>query len=859
MFRASCALIASALPIVTATAQTASPQETQLAPPTPFVIPWNDSSKTPIDVSFLNDAPAGKNGHLIARGEHFVESKTGRRVRLLGVVWTFTANFPEKAEADAVAARLAKYGVNAVRLHFFDGPPPPSDSKWKSDSIWKSPGVIDPAQLDRLEYLIAQFKKHGIYTNVNLKVARDFMPEEGLPAAFSQAWWADKPFDYFNPRMIELQKIFARQLLTHVNPYTGLSMANDPAIYTVEINNENTISDWDEGAKLLRLTGPLRGEAQSVWNAFLHKKYGSTNALMAAWGDKGELGAELCTGGWSIERRDPVMVTQTAADGVTQVTVENADGVGWHAQLKRTGLNLIDGQTYTLSFRACSDRAQAAVPIAAMRDVEDWRNVGLRATIAVSTDWQPYRLVFTARETVADNTRLVIELGALAGRLEIADVSLRAGVVPPRLEAGQSLEARTIPLPPLQGRYGMVANDWREFMFTHEQSYTNEMRSFLKNDLKVGAMVVNSQINYGIVSGTYRERVNDYADFHAYHDHPQNPVKGWDPVGAIMINTPMTPEVAGARKDTIGALIMRYRLAGKPFSISEYNHPAPNEYAVETLPLMATLAARQDFDALLLHEYGSYGPNLNTSKIQAYFAVGSDPSKWAFMPSSALLYRRGVMPPATRILHTSIPAEFSPQQTIGPDKIWKDADLKGAALNAQTRLHFGDVPKEATPYAVDGAKVQLTDAETPRAVFSASAPGALVISGAVANRTFSLGSATLRFGAAPNNFAALTLVSYDELPLAETSRALLTVMARARNTGQTWREDRKALTSWGTSPVLVDNVPVTVSLPVSGARRVFALDETGQIKAPVKATFADGKLSFSVSPSQGAVWYLIQK
>lgn len=41
--------------------------------------------------------------------------------------------------------------------------------------------------------------------------------------------------------MIELQKDYARQLLTHRNPYTGLEYRNDPAIVIVEINNENAL------------------------------------------------------------------------------------------------------------------------------------------------------------------------------------------------------------------------------------------------------------------------------------------------------------------------------------------------------------------------------------------------------------------------------------------------------------------------------------------------------------------------------------------------------------------------------------------------------------------------------------------
>ena len=40
--------------------------------------------------------------------------------------------------------------------------------------------------------------------------------------------------------MIELQKEYAKELLCHVNPYTGLSLADDPAVVTVQINNEDS-------------------------------------------------------------------------------------------------------------------------------------------------------------------------------------------------------------------------------------------------------------------------------------------------------------------------------------------------------------------------------------------------------------------------------------------------------------------------------------------------------------------------------------------------------------------------------------------------------------------------------------------
>ena len=40
--------------------------------------------------------------------------------------------------------------------------------------------------------------------------------------------------------LIELQKEYAKELLCHVNPYTGLALIDDPAVVTIQINNEDT-------------------------------------------------------------------------------------------------------------------------------------------------------------------------------------------------------------------------------------------------------------------------------------------------------------------------------------------------------------------------------------------------------------------------------------------------------------------------------------------------------------------------------------------------------------------------------------------------------------------------------------------
>jgi hypothetical protein len=36
-----------------------------------------------------------------------------------------------------------------------------------------------------------------------------------------------------------------------------------------------------------------------------------------------------------------------------------------------------------------------------------------------------------------------------------------------------------------------------------------------------------------------------------------------------------------------------HRQADKPFTVSEYNHPVPSEYAAETVPMIFTISAAE--------------------------------------------------------------------------------------------------------------------------------------------------------------------------------------------------------------------------------------------------------------------------
>lgn len=203
----------------------------------PFTLSWDDN--LPLDLSFVFDAekPAGKHGFLGVKGERMV-FEDGTEARFWGTCFNSGANFPSHDYSEMVARRLAKFGVNMMRTHQMD-------SEWATPNIFQfnrnkpkdNTRSLDAESLERLDYLIYCLKQEGIYIYLDLLTYRQFRPGDGVDAVDSLGQ-AAKPYMYFDPRLIELQKEFNRDLWCHTNPYTKLAYKDDPAIALSELVNE---------------------------------------------------------------------------------------------------------------------------------------------------------------------------------------------------------------------------------------------------------------------------------------------------------------------------------------------------------------------------------------------------------------------------------------------------------------------------------------------------------------------------------------------------------------------------------------------------------------------------------------------
>jgi hypothetical protein len=225
----------------------------------PFVMDHRHAADSLIDLSFLLDAPAGKNGFLRAKGAHLVAGD-GKPIRLWGfniTEWSRgSVEIPPKEDATMWASALARSGANIVRLQFLDLAAP----RGLLDGTRDDSQHFDPSQLENEDYFLAEVIKRGIYVDFNLNVGRVFKTGDHVPVTRE-----GKGPLLFDPRLIELEKDYARQLLTHVNPYTKKAYVDDPGIAIVEIVNEDAIYiGWSAN-------NPYDQELTDLFNSWLVK------------------------------------------------------------------------------------------------------------------------------------------------------------------------------------------------------------------------------------------------------------------------------------------------------------------------------------------------------------------------------------------------------------------------------------------------------------------------------------------------------------------------------------------------------------------------------------------------------------
>ena len=174
---------------------------------------------------------------------------------------------------------------------------------------------------------------------------------------------------------------------------------------------------------------------------------------------------------------------------------------------------------------------------------------------------------------------------------------------------------------------------------------------------------------------------------HAYWQHPDF-AAGWSQLRFHIDNT---TQVAAPDGGALGSLAV-YRVGGKPFTVSEYNVPAPNDYASEALPMYASIAAAQDWDAIYAYTYLDFSARWDADHLLGFFDLAGNPAALSFLPVAALTFRQGLLAPATSVAQLALPAVSKKDPPLVGEgalaKLWTSAGLPPSLLSTR-RLEIG--------------------------------------------------------------------------------------------------------------------------------------------------------------------------
>jgi len=829
----------------------------------PFVIPAKPNPDSAIAAP-PTEPIATNSPRLLVSGGHF--HRAGKRVRLWGVNLSFGANFPTHEAAKHIAARMAAVGVNTVRCHHMD------TARWPR-GIWnaKDGKDIAPEALDRLDFFIDQLAGRGICVNINLHVGRAHSEYLDVPETTRNY---DKVTNIFTPALIKAQKKYARELLTHVNPYRKVRYADDPAIAFVEITNENSFFMWDGEKALRNMPEHYAKILQGRFNNWLKKQYGSDSRLRTAW-SKGidPLGENMLRNGrleshqagssipehWNMEQHDGCKAwcsrQRLESQRALKIDIEKADDTEWHLQFNQRGLALKKGRYYTIAFEAAADKPRS-ITCGVSQAGSPWDNLGLSQQVELTVKRTTYRYGFTAKAD-EDNARLSFSFGGSEIPIQLANIELcpggRTG-----LKEDESLGKGNITLF-AQTESPQRTLDRMKFLAETEKAYFDGMRSFIKKDLKCGALVTGT-IVFGPL-GLYAQSDMDFIDGHAYWQHPRFPGRPWDQGNWLVDQKPMTDHPEQATLFRLAA----QRLAGKPYTVSEYNHPAPLDSQAECVPMIASFAAAQDWDGIWLYTYSHSSDDWDRENMNGFFDIDTNPAKWGFMRSGTAIFRDAGIEPAEDSDYVPLAKSQDLLTDLARYHLLHDRDMfallaakarinRDHVLNARLFASFSAKPP-APPGLGTQAALYWTGGEEAR--YYVLGAGAVVIAAGKDGANKVMADSGTRFSGPA--FMVLTAVTLDGRPINDSSRILLTVCGRCENTAMKFSEDRRTVgRNWGRAPVLIEPVEGTLVLP-EGTWTCRALGPDGIPRQKVPVIDKDGDDAVELSAEYKTMWYLLTR
>ena len=408
-----------------------------------------------------------------------------------------------------------------------------------------------------------------------------------------------------------------------------------------------------------------------------------------------------------------------------------------------------------------------------------------------------------------------------------------------------------------------------EFLVDVQKSYYREMIAHMRT---LGVRIPITGTNWARCSALLEAQMaTDFTDSHVY----------WYEFGTWKAAEKrfMNKSILGQREPWLWGL-SSFRVLDKPFFVSEWDHPWPNEHRAEGVIQMASAAAFQGWSGAAIHTY-RYDCRENVDQLGApitadaiggvpyrggVFDTFNDPAKFGLFYHAALMLRRGDVresASATEIVVPHLTGEGPPAAPSTPAlQGASEAHKIGIRLPGAPARGSRQVPMDAFLVARDATEIRSDTGElyrnlekryatvdTPR---SKVAYGFLGGAGEIA-----LNGLKVR---AKTDFAVIALSSLTDADIPQSDNLLLTAVGRADNTGVEYNADHTIQIKVGHGPILAQVIEADLELTseVPGLR-IWAISPAGFPIGEVLVAYEEGRAKFNIGGEFPSMYYLIQK
>lgn len=142
------------------------------------------------------------------------------------------SGFPDHETADRYAVQLARHGYNFARLHFVDA----LLMRGAQHDL-----DFNPDELDRFQYFVAALRRNHIHWMIDAQSSGN----AGLGSVFPNRWSENRGMllrVFLEQSAFDHWTQLADKLLTTPNPYTGLSLIDDPHTAGIVMVNEGVLA-----------------------------------------------------------------------------------------------------------------------------------------------------------------------------------------------------------------------------------------------------------------------------------------------------------------------------------------------------------------------------------------------------------------------------------------------------------------------------------------------------------------------------------------------------------------------------------------------------------------------------------------